>query len=367
VAGANRPLFSDGAIRQLHASSGGIPRLVNVIADRALLGAYAQGGERIEGAMVKRAAEQVRGGASAARAPRGWLAGAAAALVLALGLAVGWWLRGPSETAPRSAFAQSAPARPAAEPSSAEAPPAPQDSRIQPEAASAVEPVPQPAPVDTVTPSATVTQSFSEWLAASGSLTDSTAALSGLFEAWGLQYQPNGGPACVQARTQGLRCLLAKGNWAVLERLDRPAVIELADDGGGKHQLALVELDPDQAGFAVDGKIRAFPRQQLDPGWLGDYLVLWSPPESLERGMLRPGDQGAAVLWLRERMAEADGAGMAPLGDAATYDDALVAEVRRFQARQGLAQDGIVGPRTLIQINTRAPSVQGPRLRSGGG
>ncbi|MGD2084214.1 MAG: AAA family ATPase, partial [Chromatiales bacterium] len=39
VAGAKRPLFSDPAIREIQRSSGGVPRLTNVIADRSLLGA----------------------------------------------------------------------------------------------------------------------------------------------------------------------------------------------------------------------------------------------------------------------------------------------------------------------------------------
>jgi len=313
--------------------------------------------------MVKRAAEQVSGGVRLPRVPREWLAGVAAVLVLALGLGIGWWLRGSGETAPPSAFAQSLPARPAPEP----APALPAASESQSVATTGAEAAPQPAPVETAALPPAAPSSFSDWLASSGSLTDSTAALSGLFHAWGLQYRPNGGPACIQARAQGLRCLLAKGNWAVVERLDRPAVIELVDDQEARHQLTLVEMGPDQVGFAVDGQTRVFPRRQLDPGWLGDYLVLWRSPKSLGKGTLRPGDQGPGVLWLGDRLAEASGGAVEPQGDPTVYDPGLVAEVRRFQFRQGLAQDGIVGPRTLMQINTLAPSVQGPHLRSAGG
>ena len=42
VAGATREIFTPAALRELHRRSGGLPRLVNVIADRALLGAFAR-------------------------------------------------------------------------------------------------------------------------------------------------------------------------------------------------------------------------------------------------------------------------------------------------------------------------------------
>ncbi|MBI5612210.1 MAG: AAA family ATPase, partial [Gammaproteobacteria bacterium] len=43
VAGAKTPLFSRAALRWVHMLSNGVPRLINVICDRALLGAYAGG------------------------------------------------------------------------------------------------------------------------------------------------------------------------------------------------------------------------------------------------------------------------------------------------------------------------------------
>jgi murein L,D-transpeptidase YcbB/YkuD len=42
-----------------------------------------------------------------------------------------------------------------------------------------------------------------------------------------------------------------------------------------------------------------------------------------------------------------------PAGEAELYDPELVEAVRRFQTSQGLEADGIVGPRTLIHLNSR--------------
>lgn len=61
VAGAPRAPFNAGAFNELHRRSGGVPRLLNVIADRAMLAAYTAEADRVDGASVKRAAREVLG------------------------------------------------------------------------------------------------------------------------------------------------------------------------------------------------------------------------------------------------------------------------------------------------------------------
>jgi hypothetical protein len=62
VAGATREIFTPGAMRELHRLSGGVPRIINVIADRALLGAYTREEPTVNGTLVRRAASEVYGG-----------------------------------------------------------------------------------------------------------------------------------------------------------------------------------------------------------------------------------------------------------------------------------------------------------------
>ncbi|MGD2167855.1 MAG: AAA family ATPase [Gammaproteobacteria bacterium] len=62
VAGAQHDVFMPGAMRALHQSSGGVPRLINVVADRALLAAYTLDAPKISGRLVRRAAAEVFGG-----------------------------------------------------------------------------------------------------------------------------------------------------------------------------------------------------------------------------------------------------------------------------------------------------------------
>jgi general secretion pathway protein A len=90
VAGRREPLFTRRAIGQVHRTSGGIPRLINVICDRALLGAYAAERPMVNAAIVKRAAREVLGKRPRRRPWVGLTAGAVTA-VLVLTLA-GWLL-----------------------------------------------------------------------------------------------------------------------------------------------------------------------------------------------------------------------------------------------------------------------------------
>jgi general secretion pathway protein A len=90
VAGATREIFTPAALRELHRQGGGLPRLVNVIADRALLGAFARDRHEVSPALVRAAAAEVSGEAPVTA----WsvLPWAAAVATLALCAAGGWWV-----------------------------------------------------------------------------------------------------------------------------------------------------------------------------------------------------------------------------------------------------------------------------------
>ena len=60
-AGVERPLFSPAAITKLYRLSGGVPRLINLISDRALLGAYARGEHMVTPELLTIAAAEILG------------------------------------------------------------------------------------------------------------------------------------------------------------------------------------------------------------------------------------------------------------------------------------------------------------------
>jgi len=88
VAGAEHCPFSDAAIDAIHAQSGGVPRLINIIADRALLAGYSMDQTSIDAPLVLQAAEEVAGEHIEQKASplRGALAVGSVVLLMALGL-----------------------------------------------------------------------------------------------------------------------------------------------------------------------------------------------------------------------------------------------------------------------------------------
>jgi len=72
VAGARAEIFTPRALRTLHRVSGGYPRLINIIADRAMLAAYVRDRHQIDARLVRAAAADVRGDFSDDRRPQWW-------------------------------------------------------------------------------------------------------------------------------------------------------------------------------------------------------------------------------------------------------------------------------------------------------
>jgi general secretion pathway protein A len=65
VAGGNgRPLFSPWAIRAIHRYSGGVPRLINAVCDKALLYGFVNGTDHLTGRSVRQAIRELEGKAA---------------------------------------------------------------------------------------------------------------------------------------------------------------------------------------------------------------------------------------------------------------------------------------------------------------
>ena len=85
---AGDALFTRPAINQLYAASGGVPRLVNIIAHKALMLAYGEGRQQIKSRHVRAAAKDTE---AARKSSWRWWALAAALLVIIAGAAM-WWM-----------------------------------------------------------------------------------------------------------------------------------------------------------------------------------------------------------------------------------------------------------------------------------
>lgn len=311
VSGAQRQLFPARLMGRLYRLSGGVPRVINVLCDRALLGAYVQGKERIDGTTLAQAAREVL---HQPMARRGLLRAVAAGVVLLAGaaLALYWKEREvPSPAALQAGVAASATA--AAQPGSE----------------------PAAALPDTL-----------EWSSDQAPGDSRALAYAALFRAWGADYQ--GGDACRQAEALGLRCHTARAGLDELRELNRPAVLLLRDGQGREFHATLSALDDKSATFVRGAQTRTVAVGALAAQWSGQYTLLWRmPPDAHEN--IRSGERGAAVAWLARQLAQAQGrvaeAGVEPL-----FDQVLLRQVKQFQLAAGLIPDGVVGPRTLMRL-----------------
>jgi general secretion pathway protein A len=332
----------------VHALSGGIPRLINIICDRSLLGAYTREKTVVDTGIVNRAAAEI---GSFIRSSR-WLTWRvltpAAATLTAVLIAAGWqWWPGwihPLPPDDKAVVAVSADAVPSANVAGdiAVAGPA-----ADPREATTV------GEVSTGNPSNPVA-TLEALLANPELATDTESAMKGLFERWSLNYAfLVGGTGCERALNAGLHCIYKTGTWNNLRSYNRPAVIELQDTAGGKHHVLVAELTADAVSLVIGGQPHEFPVSEVGRYWFGKYLLLWKPPMP-EQEMLRLGDRGDAVIWLRDALARYRGEPLAA-ESSEIFDKELQAQLREFQGRHRLVPDGVAGRVTLAQLQNYLP------------
>lgn len=336
VAGAQRDVFTPAAIRLLYRRSRGIPRLINVVADRALLAGYTRDQRVVDRALVVSAAAEVFGAHRTIR--RWWPAAAIAAGLAAFVLATTnlWRTPGQPVAAP-SANALSAPVAAAAATPSAQR----SDTPIEITVAEASTPAPSPeSPQPATLASLSAEPRF---------MMDRDQAVAELLALWGGTYERDRGDACDQAAREGLQCLVQQnGSLGELRRLNWPAIVTLIDENGAAHFVVIASLDQGAAHVLANGKSYDLPLPELTYHWFGEHLLLWRPGIPQPKDLV-PGMRDAGVLWLRETLARLSG-DKPPANPSPLYDSALEVQVREFQRAHMLGVDGIVGARTQVAM-----------------
>lgn len=347
VAGMRGDIFSQRAMNRLYRESQGIPRLINLISDRALLGAYAEGEHEITAAHIRHAAKEVRGHSigpapsPSSRSPdrSQYLIVAASILVAIIGTA---WLfeRWSPDGEVLTGQPSAEPLKGAVERVETPVPEQVEGARVESarvESAKETGPETPPGPGD---------------LAIPDQLLDSVSAFQVLFGIWGRDYQPAEAPvACDWARENGLGCLNRQGSRRSLEFLDRPAMLQLQDEAGNTGFVVLRHLDGNTAEVAMPSGTQSVSFASIERHWFGEYRVLWRLPEYMTGdGFYSNG--GGEQLWIGARMMDlADRhSGSRSESDRVKRMEAEE-QIRWYQALRGLTVDGIAGAMTIIQIN----------------
>ncbi len=316
VAGAHARLFPPSTTEKLFRLTGGIPRLINIICDRALLGAYVQGRDKVDKFTLVKAAREVFGKTEEQKPKKHtrrmrWVFAGMTLLAATAALGTAFLYYRPQLMAMKSPE--------------------------QEKPAAAVTETPKPV--------------LLEWPSNQPIERSREMAFGALFRQWGVPLKPHGSADfCKHARAHGLGCLEAKSSLNSLLHLNRPAVLKLFDDQGREYFATLISLLEERATFVLGAETRTVARSEIGKHWLGDYTLFWRlPPEYT--GEIRPGSKGPGVQWLEKQLTLINGQMPHPRKKG-SFDDALAKEVKEFQVSAGLVPDGVVGPQTIIHINT---------------
>lgn len=328
VAGGRPEIFSKRAVRKLFRLSRGVPRLINIIADRALLAAYTRDESRIGPMLVGKAACEVFGRSYRLR----WWPWAATATGLALLLA-GVLMEGGNRSNGALELALAATGAPSTSVSVAAS---------EPETA-------RPTEIDTANSASSLT-SLAAVLTVGESSADATRAA--LFTLWGADYSAAEADACAQAEAQQLRCLtLRNSSLGELRALNRPVDLELLTSDGRTHHLLLAGLSDKHAIVWAGDAMERIEIAELTLFSFGEQLLLFRPAIPDPAGSLSEGARSPGVIWLRTSL-ESIFDDPLPSDEPDLFDAVLTAAVEDYQRNRGLFVDGVVGDRTLIHLQT---------------
>lgn len=379
VAGCKRQLFTKGSLRLVHTLSGGIPRLINTICDRALLGAYAKQLERVDRQLLRKAASEVMGPKVIAR-PRRLIGWALALWACALAWA-GWqFIVHPmienqmmiSEEGPHSALSEAAPTVPK-----------PQSEKLERadgktlSAGPSAEAGEKPFTPERLSHNMKAEEEKTDdpdaltGLLATGTVrTDMDTAFAALLRQWQADYPGlTGTTPCERVGKIGLRCYMDKGNWTTLRHLNRPVILKLLDRDQRPHHVAAIRMKDQMITLVLDDQQVTLNQAAIEPFWFGEFILLWKPPV-LASSVIKEGDRGSDVLWLRVQLDRAQGTGSADSdlsgsqdpSPSPLFDEQLKRRVMEFQRTNFVKADGIVGEQTLIQLNKASADNATPLL-----
>jgi general secretion pathway protein A len=346
--------FDAKALARIHQLSRGVPRRINLLCDRALLGAYASGKGMADRAIVDKAAAEVFGPRIKIKAApsnglrlsrRSWMALSGVAAVALIGVVAAIVIglqRAPVATTAKLPSAASAPALAAAASSAALA--AAQAAATSASGASA------PA-------------SGASFLTAAELPTRFKALVRNEKDAW-RELAPewklalNDGDPCATAARAQVQCFRASSSsLALIRQLDRPGILMLRDDSDRPVYALLTGLTNDTATLRMAGVAQTVSLVSLATLWRGDFATFWRAPAGYS-GKLVDAGSGPVASWVAEQIAKLRGEHVPIATDDAA---AWKARVSAFQLAQGLKPDGLAGPTTFMQLN-RASGVDEPHL-----
>jgi general secretion pathway protein A len=333
ICGGRSDIFNERAIKRVYNVSKGIPRVINVVCDKALLGTYASGNQFVTAKIVSQAAKEVLGLRSYFVSKKFYLVAAFIGLVL-VGL-----------TATVTHFFNK--------------PLAKQQITLSIPLANEKDAHPQQQVVENYTSQVNKSKSsLSDFsLAVNTKKATLDTMLHSLTEIWDKDIPQSF--RCDELEMLGLACLFGQSDWKSLIALNRPVIMEFSLSKEEKNYVLLTGIKEGDPVFQFEGE-GTFSLDDVLSQWDGYYLMIWKTPL---RGIkiIRPNESSRVVLWIKKHLALTHEYYLSARYSV-IFDDELKTEIKHFQDLHNLTADGIVGPQTFIHLQNNDPQDDSPKL-----
>ena len=335
-------IFKESAIRKIYKLSSGIPRVINILCDRALLGAYSTNTYVITPAIVSVAAKETLAFANEKLPYLTALSGILFFGCIATGIFfLTYWPKASHKATVNLATTYSV-IQPKAETVS-------QTSRPDQK---------KPLPIEKINSVPVAkTKTFHDWINSPDHSLNSE--LISALKIWGKPIPQNNQVDCHYVETTGLHCVSGKANWKDMLAINRPAILEFSLTGEEKRHALLTGFGQNQSMIHFKDKM-TFPVAEALKYWNGYYLILDQPPVPSVK-LITPHQTSDNVLWLRLLLNSIDGK-IEAVAQPRFYDDNLVARVMNFQHQHQLTRDGKVGDKTMTHLKNIARALDFPHL-----
>jgi general secretion pathway protein A len=334
---AGRPdgnLFSAAALKRVFASSGGIPRRVNLICDRSLLTAYSEERGVISARDVNQAVKELAGMGEGAQRnfemPWKALTFAAAAVLVML---IGFFLMSPFSNDPEEALVQTQPAQ-----------------VVEQKTTAKVEPVTQNT-ASLETPEISGPNSL-------------IASCNALFATWDIaplpkDFSSRGFDFDEVFSLRGFMLARLAVDFEILSKFNVPLLLPLPEEKGGGYLAVLGRAEEGMWSIAPVYQGRdTLSAAELNSLGMKMALVPWVDFASIGYVAV-PGVKGENVRRLQYLLGLS---GCAEISTSGRFDPSSIQCVKGFQRQHGLIVDGLVGPRTLILLYQLAGTYKMPSL-----
>lgn len=361
VAGQGSQLFPESCIKLLFKLSNGIPRLLNILCDRALLGAYVEGQLSVTPGIVKKATKEVFGElkhVEQQQKQRKWfypIVALSSFLIIATLSFTTYTSYSTLETSNPKTIETNTYTTTSHEIKDIEEITSTKGEKKSnlTDAALMTDITHNIEQEIALTETENTTDSYSGITSLINNTNDTfTSAYKNLFNAWSKNYRSNSHlTACAQAKTiHSLTCLYKQGNINSLKLYNRPAILTLLTKTKEKRYVTITSIKNNIATVLINDSKQLIKLDDLNKHWYGQFTILWKQPEGYTSA-ITPGASGNIVHWLNTQLTIIN---KQPLREMKNiYSEPLIQVVKEFQSKQGLTADGIIGPITIIHLNTQ--------------